>query len=140
MNYIWTTPLPGVLGTVLAYALCVRMQRRARGHALANPVAWAISLLVALLSITKVPYATYFASARPLHFLLGPATVALAIPLARELPRLRRLLWPVSAGLLAGNLGVSHTHGLLQPGPVPGPPVEAKQPLDGRPVRQSIQL
>jgi predicted murein hydrolase (TIGR00659 family) len=70
-------------------------------------VAWAISLLVALLSITKVPYATYFASARPLHFLLGPATVALAIPLARELPRLRRLLWPVSAGLLAGNLAAA---------------------------------
>jgi putative effector of murein hydrolase len=101
MNYLWTTPLPGVLITVLAYALCVRLQRRARGPALANPVAAAIVLLVVLLAVTKLP------SARLLHFLLGPATVALAIPLARELPRLRRLLWPVAAGLLAGNLAAA---------------------------------
>ncbi len=107
MSYLWTTPLPGILVTVLAYALCVRLQRRARGHALANPVATAIVLLVGLLVVTKVPYPTYFASARLLHFLLGPATVALAVPLARELPRLRRLLWPVGAGLLAGNLAAA---------------------------------
>jgi len=107
VKFLWTTPLPGVLGTIMAYALCVRLQRRARGHALANPVAWAIALLVALLLLTNLPYATYFASARPLHSLLGPATVALAIPLARELPRLRRLLWPVGAGLLAGNLAAA---------------------------------
>jgi predicted murein hydrolase (TIGR00659 family) len=107
MNFLWTTPLPGVLGTILAYGLCVRLQRRARGHALANPVATSIVLLVVLLAVTNLPYATYFASARLLHFLLGPATVALAIPLARELPRLRRLLWPVGAGLLAGNLAAA---------------------------------
>jgi predicted murein hydrolase (TIGR00659 family) len=107
MNYLWTTPLPGVLVTVLAYSLCVRLQRKTRGQALANPVALAIVLLVVLLEVTKVPYATYFASARLLHFLLGPATVALAVPLARELPRLRRLLWPIIAGLLAGNLSAA---------------------------------
>jgi len=107
VKFLWTTPLPGVLGTLLAYALCVRLQRRARGHAMANPVALAIVLLVALLLLTNLPYATYFASARPLHFLLGPATVALAVPLARELPRLRRLLWPVGAGLLTGNLAAA---------------------------------
>lgn len=107
MNYIWTTPLPGILVTVLAYALCVRLQRGARGHALANPVAASIVLLVGLLEVTRLPYPTYFASARLLHFLLGPATVALAIPLARELPRLRQLLWPVGAGLLAGNLAAA---------------------------------
>ena len=107
MNYIWTTPLPGILVTVLAYALCVRLQRGARGHALANPVATAIVLLVVFLVVARIPYPTYFASARLLHFLLGPATVALAIPLARELPRLRRLLWPVGAGLLAGNLAAA---------------------------------
>ena len=107
MNYLWTTPLPGVLLTIMAYAVCVRMQRHARGHALANPVASAIVLLVVLLEVTRLPYATYFASALLLHFLLGPATVALAIPLARELPRLRQLLWPVGAGLLAGNLAAA---------------------------------
>ncbi len=107
MKLLWSTPLPGVLVTLLAYAICLRVQRRARGHAFAHPVAWSIVILVVLLEVTKLPYATYFASARLLHFLLGPATVALAVPLARELPRLRRLLWPIAAGLLAGNLSAA---------------------------------
>jgi len=89
------------------YVLCMRLQRRAHGHALANPVAVSIVVLVIVLKVTRLPYATYFASARLLHYLLGPATVALAIPLAKELPRLRRLLWPLIAGLLAGNLSAA---------------------------------
>jgi predicted murein hydrolase (TIGR00659 family) len=107
MKQLWTTPLPGLLLTILVYAACLRLQRRVRGHALANPVAASIVVLVLLLEVTKLPYPTYFASAWFLHFLLGPATVALAVPLARELPRLRRLLWPMVAGLLAGNLSAA---------------------------------
>ena len=107
MNHLWSTPLPGILLTIVTYALCMRLQRRAHGHALANPVAVSIVVLVIVLKVTRLPYATYFASARLLHYLLGPATVALAIPLAKELPRLRRLLWPLIAGLLAGNLSAA---------------------------------
>ena len=107
MNQLWSTPLPGILLTIVTYVLCMRLQRRAHGHALANPVAVSIVVLVIVLKVTRLPYATYFASARLLHYLLGPATVALAIPLAKELPRLRRLLWPLIAGLLAGNLSAA---------------------------------
>jgi predicted murein hydrolase (TIGR00659 family) len=104
MSGLWSTPLPGLLLTVLTYALFSALQNRVRGHALANPVAWSILALVAFMKMTDLPYATYFRSAHILHFLLGPATVALAIPLARELPRLRALVLPVIAGLVAGNL------------------------------------
>jgi len=107
MNPLWTTPFPGISVTLLTYWVCLRLQRRARGHALANPVAASILVLVILLEVAKLPYPTYFASARFLHYLLGPATVALAVPLARELPRLKRLLWPIVAGLLAGNLSAA---------------------------------
>jgi predicted murein hydrolase (TIGR00659 family) len=107
VNPLWSTPLPGILLTILTYALCLRVQRRAHDHALANPVAASIVVLVVLLKVTSLPYATYFASASFLHYLLGPATVALAIPLARELPRFKRLLWPMAAGLLAGNLSAA---------------------------------
>jgi predicted murein hydrolase (TIGR00659 family) len=101
---LWTTPLPGLLLTILTYAVCLRLQNKAKGHALANPVAWSIVVLVAVLKVTGLPYRAYFDSAFFLHFLLGPATVALAIPLARELPRLRQLALPIVAGLIAGNL------------------------------------
>jgi len=104
MTALWSTPLPGLLVTVLAYLLFGHLQGKLDGHALANPVAWSIVALVAFVKLTGVTYATYFSSAHFLHFLLGPATVALAIPLARELPRLRVLALPITAGLVAGNL------------------------------------
>lgn len=104
MTALWSTPLPGLLLTILAYAVFRRVQRMAKGHPMANPVALSIVALVAFVRFTHLPYATYFHSAYFLHFLLGPATVALAIPLARELPRLRQLALPITAGLVAGNL------------------------------------
>lgn len=104
MSWPWTTPLPGVLLTLAAYLICERVQRRLGGNPLLNPVAGAIVLLCLLLVVASVPYRLYFESARILHLLLGPATVALAVPLVRELPRLRRLLAPLAAGLLAGNV------------------------------------
>jgi predicted murein hydrolase (TIGR00659 family) len=107
MKQLWTTPFPGIALTVLVYWIGLRLQRRAHGHALGNPVAVSIIVLVILLATMTLPYPTYFASARFLHYLLGPATVALAVPLARELPRLGRLLWPIGAGLLAGNLSAA---------------------------------
>ena len=116
MKQLWTTPLPGIALTVLVYCIGLRLQRRAHGHALTNPVAVSIIVLVILLAATNLPYPTYFASARFLHYLLGPATVALAVPLARELPRLRRLLWPIVAGLLAGNLSAACSAILLAKG------------------------
>jgi predicted murein hydrolase (TIGR00659 family) len=104
MSALWSTPLPGLLLTILAYVLFSRLQDVAKGHPLANPVAWSIVALVAFVKLSGIPYATYFGSAHFLHFLLGPATVALAVPLARELPRLRSLALPVGAGLVVGNL------------------------------------
>jgi predicted murein hydrolase (TIGR00659 family) len=104
MTGFWSTPLPGVLLTLAAYLLCERVQARLGGNPFLNPVAGAIALLSLALAVSAVPYDTYFASARVLHLLLGPATVALAVPLYGELPRLRRLLGPIAAGLLAGNL------------------------------------
>jgi predicted murein hydrolase (TIGR00659 family) len=104
MNALWSTPLPGLLLTIGIYALFCALQIKLGRHPLANPVALTIIALVAFVKLAGLSYATYFGSAHFLHFLLGPATVALAIPLARELPRLRRLALPISAGLVVGNL------------------------------------
>jgi predicted murein hydrolase (TIGR00659 family) len=61
-------------------------------------------MLVALLLATDTPYATYFEGAQFVHFLLGPATVALAVPLYANLDRLKRNLLPLGGALLAGSI------------------------------------
>jgi predicted murein hydrolase (TIGR00659 family) len=99
--YLAATPLLHLTLTLGAYLLGDWIYRRAGKHPLLNPVLLAILMLVALLSLTRTPYPTYFEGAQFVHFLLGPATVALAVPLYFKL---RRLWLPLLGGLIVGSL------------------------------------
>ncbi|MFV0679883.1 LrgB family protein [Ottowia sp.] len=79
--YLSSAPLVGLTATLVVYLLAMALYQRA-GHApWANPVLWSILFLGAALLITGVPYPSYFAGAQFIHFLLGPAVVALGLPL-----------------------------------------------------------
>lgn len=102
--YLSASPLLGLSMTLLAYQGAFWLYQRSGQNPLANPVLIAVSLLVLFLTLTATRYETYFAGAQFVHFLLGPATVALAIPLYTQFKRIRTMLLPVIAGLLAGSL------------------------------------
>ncbi|MGF6644518.1 LrgB family protein [Paraburkholderia sp. GAS82] len=102
--YLAASPLLGLTITLLAYLVAQALYAKSRFNPLVNPVLIAVALLVMLLEITGTPYATYFEGAQFVHFLLGPATVALALPLYRQWPKLRRAAWPLIGGLVAGSL------------------------------------
>ena len=102
--YLAASPLLGLTITLLAYLIAQALYAKSRFNPLVNPVLIAVALLVMLLEITGTPYATYFEGAQFVHFLLGPATVALALPLYRQWPKLRRAAWPLIGGLVAGSL------------------------------------
>ncbi|EPO6706489.1 MULTISPECIES: LrgB family protein [Pseudomonas] len=108
LHALWTplavSPLLWLALSLLAFVVGQGVQRLCRGAALANPVLIAIALMVGLLQLTATPYATYFAGAQFINFLLGPATVALAVPLALNLGHVRRSLGGVGIALLAGSL------------------------------------
>ena len=100
--YLAASPLLGLTVTLLAYQAAHWVYLRANMSPFANPVALSIALLVAILWFTDTPYATYFDGAQFVHFLLGPATVALAVPLYANLARLKRELLPIIGALVAG--------------------------------------
>jgi len=102
--YLAASPLLGLTLTLLAYLGASVVHQRCGGHPLANPVLLAVAALVGLLWLTDTPWHTYFDGAQFVHFLLGPATVALAIPLHAQLPRLRRMALPLLLALLIGSL------------------------------------
>ncbi|MEI9982711.1 MAG: LrgB family protein [Aliidongia sp.] len=108
LQALWMPLLPSPLlwlaATLLAYRLGEFIRQRCGGAAWANPVLIAIAVLVALLLATGTPYETYFSGAQFIHFLLGPATVALAVPLARNLAVVRRSLHGTGLALLAGSV------------------------------------
>lgn len=98
------SPLPWLALTLGAYLVGRLVQRRCGGAAYASPVLIAIAIVAAVLVATGTPYAAYFTGARFIHFLLGPATVALAVPLARNLHHVRRSLHGTGLALLAGSV------------------------------------
>jgi predicted murein hydrolase (TIGR00659 family) len=102
-SYLATGPLLWLTATLAAYALGDALSQRANRAPIVNPVLIAVALLAGVLFATGTPYSTYFAGAQFVHFLLGPATVALALPLWDNRARMRRAALPIAAGLLAGS-------------------------------------
>lgn len=102
--YLGASPLLWLLLTLGVYVLALRVQKRLGGSPWANPVLLSVAALVAVLAATGTPYATYFDGAQFVHFLLGTATVALAVPLRRQWSQVRAVLAPATLTLLAGNI------------------------------------
>lgn len=102
-SYLSRGPLLWLTATLAAYAVGDACFRASARRPLVNPVLIAVAILAALLKLTATPYATYFEGAQFVHFLLGPATVCLAVPLWQNLPRVRRAALPLLAALLAGS-------------------------------------
>ena len=98
--YLAATPLFGLTATVSVYVLAQMASQRLGHPPLANPVFWSVLTLSALLLLTGTAYPAYFAGAQFIHFLLGPAVVALAWPMWQRRAQLRAR-WPA---LLAASL------------------------------------
>jgi predicted murein hydrolase (TIGR00659 family) len=101
--YLSATPLFGLTATIVTYVLAHAVYARLGQAPWANPVLWTVLVLVALLAITGTPYPTYFAGAQFIHFLLGPAVVALAWPLWLRRAELRRRAGALLVAALVGG-------------------------------------
>src|SRR5690606_38940702 len=101
---VLTSPLALVLVTLLTYQAGVWLRQRTSGHALAQPVVVSIAGTVAALLLLDVDYSAYADDARLISFWLGPATVALALPLHRQTSRLRGVVVPMLVAIPVGAL------------------------------------
>ncbi|NOX08353.1 MAG: LrgB family protein [Gammaproteobacteria bacterium] len=111
--YLSTSPLLGLTVTLLAYSIAYRIYMRWDANPLLSPVLVAIVILIGFLWLTNTSYETYFEGAQFVHFLLGPATVALAIPLYKQCDKLKRLWFPVSITIISGAaIGVLSSVGI----------------------------
>ncbi len=79
--YLSATPLFGLTATLVVYVLAQALYARLKQVPWANPVLWSVVFIAAMLMLTGVSYPSYFSGAQFIHFLLGPAVVALAWPL-----------------------------------------------------------
>lgn len=100
--YLSASPLLWLTLTLCVYAMASWLAARTEFAAWANPVAVSVALLGGILLLTGTPYARYFEGAQFVHFLLGPTTVALALPLFRNRALVRRAAAPMAAALIVG--------------------------------------
>lgn len=101
--YLAASPLLHLTMTLAAYLAGDYLFRKSGQKAIFNPVLIAIVILVSILLVTGTSYETYFEGAQFVHFLLGPATVALAVPLYRQFDRVRHSGPVIFTALLAGS-------------------------------------
>lgn len=107
--YLSSEPLLWLTATLAAYVAGDALSRASGRAPLVNPVLVAVGLLALVLWGTGTEYTAYFEGAQFVHFMLGPATVALAAPLHANLAKVRRSALPMVAALLAGSLAAMTT-------------------------------
>lgn len=103
-TYLSSSPILWLTLTLLCYLAALRLYQHFNNNPLVLPVLTAVIALVSVLMLTKTPYPVYAKSTEFLTFLIGPATVALAVPLYSQFERLKKMWWPVCIALLAGSL------------------------------------
>ena len=102
--YLSASPLLHLTLTICFFVLARWLYRKSGRRSWLNPVLLSVLGIVAILILTDTPYDAYFEGAQFVHFMLGPATVALAIPLYRQLSSLKRHPVALTVSLLAGSL------------------------------------
>ncbi|RKN84135.1 LrgB family protein [Paenibacillus ginsengarvi] len=100
-NVWWNDPLFGVTVTVAAYAAALALQKRIRWL---HPLFVCSAVVIVLLLATGIPYESYRVGGDLLVFCLGPATVALGVPMYKHAVRLKRQLKAIAAGVLTGSV------------------------------------
>jgi putative effector of murein hydrolase len=91
----------GLTLTVVVYAMSLAIQRRVRWL---HPLLVTCAVIMVLLTVTKIPLADYRAGGQMITIFLGPATVALAVPLYKHRAALRRHAIGIAITVCAGCL------------------------------------
>src|SRR6267154_3583643 len=108
LEFLAATPLLWLSLTLGAYLAAVAINERCNKMPLLNPTLLAICFVVVVLATTGTSYKRYFDGAQFVRFLLGPAIVAMAVPLYRHTEIIRK-----SAGALIGALGIGSVTAIL---------------------------
>lgn len=105
--YLSSTPLFGLTATLTTYVIAQAVYERLDRAPWANPVLWSVVLIGSVLLLTRTPYPTYFAGAQFVHFLLGPAVVAMAWPLWLRRAEVRQRGSALLIAALAGGVAAA---------------------------------
>jgi putative effector of murein hydrolase len=136
--YLSGSPLFSLILTLVAYQVGVFAHQSMGRSPLVNPVAIAVLLTAGVLLAIDMPYAQYFEGAQFIHFLLGTATVALAVPIAQGWHLLKGRFAELGLALIMGGVvSVVSSVGLAS---LFGLPLELVTPMLAKSVTAPIAM
>ena len=110
LDSIISNPLFGVFVTLLAFKFGQWCYKKSHQNPFFQPMIVGLFSVFLTLLVLELSFDQYFATAQPLHLMLGPVTVALAVPLYENVQRIRAMLTPIlMTVVLASVLTVSIT-------------------------------
>ena len=99
-----SSPLPWLVLTLIVYLAAMAIYKKSGNRPSLIPVFTGVVVIVGILMVTGTPYETYRSGVSLLGLMIGPATVALAIPLYAQRERIKELWLPISVALFVGCL------------------------------------
>lgn len=102
MKAIIDTPVFGVVITIIIFSISRKVNGKIKSPLL-NPILVSIVSIICILMIFNVDYGTYNKGGSIISFFLGPATVALAVPLYKQIKLLKENLLPILIGITVGS-------------------------------------
>ena len=103
MSALINTPLFGILLTLVAFEIGVFVSKKWK-YAILNPILIANVLIVGFLLSTGISLETYNIGGNYISVFLSPATVILAVPLYKQISKLKSYWKPILAGIAIGSL------------------------------------
>ena len=104
ITYINSTPLTWLIVTLLSFKIGIIIYEKFNKHTLLQPIIIAYILIMCLIVFTETSFEEYFKSVEIIHFFLGPATVALALPLYNNLKYIKSLFVPIVVTLFVAGV------------------------------------
>lgn len=107
-------PVFGITLTLVCFWLTREIYMR-RPWAIFNPLLLSPALIIAILLTGGIPYSSYLPGSKLITFFLGPATVALAVPMYKQMPAVRKHLGAIITSIGIGSVvGVVSVVGLIR--------------------------
>ena len=103
MIEIFDTPIFGIVISIVAFEIGIIINRKTK-LSIIKPLILAVGLIIAFLSISHIDYEVYNKGGSMISFLLGPATVVLAVPLYKQIEKLKKEKTPILIGITVGSL------------------------------------
>jgi putative effector of murein hydrolase len=104
INYIQTTPLIWLIITLSAFKFGIIIYNKSNKKILLQPILVAYGIILSIVLVTGTSYEEYFKGVEIIHFFLGSATVALALPLYKNLIYIKSLYFPIIITLIIGSV------------------------------------